>query len=331
MDIYRPFAGCSSGRWQRQWHVQGRLCRRWCSSSSFPEHRRPAQDARDHGRHGPKGQLRGRWSPEQARCADLEVSHWAWHCHELGWHGFSVWKRSQKWLGLVVCSKIPRFGLHFKTISTMQFVMNECSCFLVWAICVCVCVFYCTFRHLLASFGQTGEDLASHLLQRVASCSRRASGAAHGSPLEPKGQPWTHDANHVRNLQCSSDVCGYPGSLVPVCFWPHHRNRNGQWGWCQPYGSHLWGLCPSPCDFAIGPGWPWSHGVHDEDLDRAWLFVHHHRRARDCARCQGLLDVSRRKGNVPLQCGISRFVCQIRSTFDDFAAQRYYPCKPCHS
>ena len=78
--------GCFGGG-QRKWNVQSRFCWWRCSSSSFPIHRRPTKDARNYGWHGPKGQLCWRWSPEQARCADIEVPHRAWHCHQLGWHG----------------------------------------------------------------------------------------------------------------------------------------------------------------------------------------------------------------------------------------------------
>ena len=81
---------CRACGGQRKRNVQGRLCRWWCSTSSFPIHCWPAKDAWNHGWHGPEGQLCRRRGAEQARCADLEVSHWAWHRHQLGWHGALV-------------------------------------------------------------------------------------------------------------------------------------------------------------------------------------------------------------------------------------------------
>ena len=82
---WRRSCRACGGQWKR--NVQGRLCRWWCSTSSFPIHCWPAKDAWNHGWHGPEGQLCRRRGAEQARCADLEVSHWARHRHQLGWHG----------------------------------------------------------------------------------------------------------------------------------------------------------------------------------------------------------------------------------------------------
>ena len=51
--------GCRVGGGQRQRHVQGRLRGRRRSAGGLPLHRRPPQDARHHGGHGPEGRRGG--------------------------------------------------------------------------------------------------------------------------------------------------------------------------------------------------------------------------------------------------------------------------------
>jgi hypothetical protein len=72
---------------QRYRHVQGWFRRRRRSKSRLPIHRRQDQIPRCHGWHGPKGRLRRRRGPIQARHPQLEVPAGARHCHQLGRYG----------------------------------------------------------------------------------------------------------------------------------------------------------------------------------------------------------------------------------------------------
>merc|ERR1712142_737386 len=77
-------------------------------------------------------------------------------------------------------------------------------------------------RHQL---GRHGEDLASYLLQRIASCARGASRPADGSPAQPQSQQGEDDADHVRDLQHPGHVRRHPGRPVPLRLRTYHRYR----------------------------------------------------------------------------------------------------------
>jgi actin-related protein len=49
------------------------------------------------------------------------------------------------------------------------------------------------------------------------------------APFEPQGQQREDDSDHVRDLQHSCNVCGYPSRVVLVCFRKNYRYRLGLW------------------------------------------------------------------------------------------------------
>merc|ERR1711933_415346 len=100
--------------------------------------------------------------------------------------------------------------------------------------------------------GRHGENLAPHILQRIASRARGASSSPHRGSLEPEGQPRAHDSDYVRDFQRAGNVCGHPGCALPVCIWPHHWHRDGFWRWSVPHSANLRRLCPASRHPALG-------------------------------------------------------------------------------
>ena len=66
----------------KTWLLWGR-----CSSCSVSLHRRSSKAQWCDGWYGSERLVCRRWSSEQARYSDSEISHGIWHCNQLGWHG----------------------------------------------------------------------------------------------------------------------------------------------------------------------------------------------------------------------------------------------------
>merc|ERR1712065_94785 len=83
----------------------------------------------------------------------------------------------------------------------------------------------------MGELGRYGEDLAPHVLQRVARCPRRAPRAFDRGAAQPKGQSREDDANHVRDVQHAGHVRCHSSCALVVRFGPHdgHCARLGRW------------------------------------------------------------------------------------------------------
>merc|ERR1711962_967944 len=59
------------------------------------------------------------------------------------------------------------------------------------------------------------------------------------APLNPKANREKNDADHVRDIQLSSNVCCNPSCVVFICFRSYNWYCVGFWRWCVSHCAHL--------------------------------------------------------------------------------------------
>ena len=93
---------------------------------------------------------------------------------------------------------------------------------------------------LFPSMPGHGKDLVALLLQWAAGFARGTPCAVDRGTSKPQGQPWTHDPNHVWDIQCACHVRFHPSGSLAIFLRANHWYRSGQWWWSFSHSSHLW-------------------------------------------------------------------------------------------
>ena len=130
--------------------------------------------------------------------------------------------------------------------------------------------------------GWYGKNLASCILQRIESCTRRASLITHWSSNESKGKQRKDDKHHVRDIQCPIILCWYLSRPLTLCFRKNNRYCCWFWRWCYTHSPNLWRIC-TPTRYS--QNWLSRKSMHRLAHQNYWRTrneFHHHCWERNC-------------------------------------------------